>query len=197
MLQEEQMASKFTLNFKNAKTPLIKTNQLTPSFSPWWNGNPNLEFLLLPKHNRNISSWKKKTLFNLKGITQREKNKTHTSQRERQRVFHLIIHSLKGHNGKGLARTKPKARNSIWNVPTGSRDPTAWAVCCCCCFPGSSRQGTGSEVDLPWLGPVFTWGVGLMSSSLPHCANNTIPAPLYLSRSKVSKRNTGGHEVVY
>lgn len=48
--------------------------------------------------------------------------------REKQRIFHIQVHSPSSHNGCGLARQKPGAWSNS-NLPHGTRDPGCLPRC--------------------------------------------------------------------
>lgn len=50
---------------------------------------------------------------------------------ERERIFHLLVHSLNACGYGGWCGLKPEDRNSIWIPREGSRIPTTWSLICC------------------------------------------------------------------
>lgn len=74
------------------------------------------------------------------------------TERERERIFHLLIHSLSVSNSWGQIRFKSRARNSIsiscWMAGVHALDFSCY---CCCCFLKHvlAASCTGTRVAAP------------------------------------------------
>lgn len=75
-------------------------------------------------------------------------------KRQRQyRIFHLLLCSSNGHNGKGEATLKPGARKWIWVSSVAAKGWRTWAVVDCI-SEHLNRELTGSKASGAWTSAI-------------------------------------------